>query len=103
MREDDVQDDADDVRDDEQPDAGFERRRASGLSRAFDALPRSSNLWNALAGAAMVAAAVCVLTGHVDAAFVVATLGVLAWFIDKRNRLQESSREARESQGENDG
>lgn len=97
-------DEADDERDagwtddeltDDDDDAS-KHRRASVLSRVFDALPASSGLWNALAGTGLVVAAILVLTGHVDAAFVVATLGLLAWFIEKRNRLQAGSREERD-------
>ena len=36
------------------------------------------------------AAGVCLLGGATDAAFVTATLGVLAWFLNLRSRLKKS-------------
>ncbi len=33
-------------------------------------------------------AALCVINSYADAAFVVATLGVVAWFVETRNRLR---------------
>lgn len=33
-------------------------------------------------------AALCVISDYVDAAFVVATLGIVAWFVETRNRLR---------------
>ncbi|OLE51992.1 MAG: hypothetical protein AUG51_20010 [Acidobacteria bacterium 13_1_20CM_3_53_8] len=38
------------------------------------------------------AAGVCLLVGATDAAFVTATLGVLAWFLNLRSRLKKSIR-----------
>lgn len=90
--------DFDDTDDDEDRDDGLTdddsgHRRSSALSRVFDALPASSGLWNAMTGVSLVVAALLVLSGYVDAAFVVATLGILAWFIEKRNRLQADNPE----------
>lgn len=36
----------------------------------------------------LIVAALCVISDYVDAAFVVATLGVVAWFVETRNRLR---------------
>lgn len=77
--------------DDEQP----RRQRAEGLSRVFDALPASSRLWSSLTVVCLVVAALLVLTGRAEAAFVVATLGVVAWFIEKRGELQEKAAQSR--------
>ncbi|HEX8458393.1 MAG TPA: hypothetical protein VF656_13920 [Pyrinomonadaceae bacterium] len=44
--------------------------------------------WSVVAGACGLVAAVCLLAGRMDAAFVVATLGVVAWFWNERNRLR---------------
>lgn len=55
--------------------------------------PRLRQLWSWLAGLCLVAAAVLWWTNHADGAFVAATLGVLAWFIDLRNRLHETDTE----------
>ncbi|HEV2799538.1 MAG TPA: hypothetical protein VGW12_03525 [Pyrinomonadaceae bacterium] len=44
--------------------------------------------WSVVAGLCVVVAAVCLLMGRMDAAFVVATLGVVAWFWNERNRLR---------------
>jgi hypothetical protein len=50
--------------------------------------------WSVLAGVCVLVAAVCLLAGRMDAAFVVATLGVVAWFLDQRNLLRARSIEA---------
>ena len=44
--------------------------------------------WMAVAAACAVAAAVLLFTAGVNAAFVVAVLGALAWFWDQRNRIR---------------
>jgi hypothetical protein len=44
--------------------------------------------WSFVAGACLVAAIVLWLVRGADAAFVAATLGVVAWFWDQRNRLR---------------
>jgi hypothetical protein len=48
----------------------------------------SRQRWSVAAGACLFIAAVCLLLGRMDAAFVVATLGVVAWFWNERNRLR---------------
>ncbi len=55
--------------------------------------PRLRQSWNWLAGLCLIAAAVLWWTNHADGAFVAATLGVLAWFIDLRNRLHGTDTE----------
>ena len=74
-------------REEEEEDVRPSGRRAM-LAGLFDALPTSPRFWNLFAGGCVVVAALAVLTGHTDTAFVVATLGILAWFIEKRNHLQ---------------
>jgi hypothetical protein len=44
--------------------------------------------WSFVAGACLVAAVALWLTVGADGAFVAATLGVVAWFWDQRNRLR---------------
>lgn len=48
----------------------------------------SRQRWSVAAGACVFIAAACLLLGRMDAAFVVATLGVVAWFWNERNRLR---------------
>ncbi len=52
--------------------------------------------WSVVAGAGVVIAGALLWWGRADAAFVVATLGVLAWFLNERNRLAQSGIEARD-------
>ena len=46
-------------------------------------------IWLGLAGACMGAAGLALWWQHLDAAFVIATIGVLAWFFSYRTHLQE--------------
>lgn len=48
----------------------------------------SAARWSIVAGACLLIAATCLLLGRMDAAFVAATLGVVAWFWNERNRLR---------------
>lgn len=48
----------------------------------------SRRRWSFVAGACLVAAIVLLFARGADAAFVVATLGLVAWFWDQRNRLR---------------
>jgi hypothetical protein len=48
-------------------------------------------LWSIAAALCLVAAVMLGLSGHLDATFVAATLGVVAWFLDMRNRLRARS------------
>ncbi|HKP73351.1 MAG TPA: hypothetical protein VJT82_10470 [Pyrinomonadaceae bacterium] len=48
----------------------------------------SARGWSVAAGACLLVALGLLLSGHADAAFVAATLGVVAWFWDQRNRLR---------------
>ena len=52
--------------------------------------------WSIVAGACLLAAAALLLMSRVDAAFVVATLGVVAWFWNERNRLRPAGIEDEE-------
>lgn len=47
----------------------------------------SQQRWLVVAVACLLIAAALLLTARMDAAFVVATLGVVAWFWEQRNRL----------------
>jgi len=44
--------------------------------------------WSIVAGLCLLAVAIMMWRRQLDAAFVLATLGVLAWFLDIRNRLR---------------
>lgn len=44
-------------------------------------------LWLALAGCCIAAAAVLMVLGHFDAAFVVAVVGMVAWFLNYRAQV----------------
>jgi len=55
-----------------------------------------SERWSIVAGLCLILAAVFLLAQRMDAAFVVATLGVVAWFWNERNRLRPRGIEADE-------
>ena len=57
----------------------------------------SRQRWLIAAGVCLFVATVVLLLGRMDAAFVVATLGVVAWFWNERNRLRPRGIEAGES------
>jgi hypothetical protein len=62
-------------------------------------------LWSVAAAWCLVTAVVLGWRGHFDATFVVATLGVVAWFLDQRDLLRARSIEAdaaKEESGEFD-
>jgi hypothetical protein len=63
-------------------------RRRAAPTRLFNSLPSSPHFWNTIIIVALLAAILCLLTGHTDATFVLATLGVVAWFFQLRNRLR---------------
>jgi hypothetical protein len=56
--------------------------------------------WTIVAGVCIVAAGVALWRWHTDAAFIIATLGVLAWFLNYRVQMKEAA--ARNSQLHND-
>lgn len=58
--------------------------------------------WSIVAGACLLAAAALLLMSRMDAAFVVATLGVVAWFWNERNRLRPAGIEDDEESREED-
>ena len=58
--------------------------------------------WSIVAGSCLVVAVVLLFAARVDAAFVVATLGVVAWFWNERNRLRPAGIEADERFQEED-
>lgn len=55
-----------------------------------------------MAAACLVVAAALLLSARVDAAFVAATLGIVAWFWNERNRLRPAGIEAGERFQEDD-
>ena len=65
---------------------GGERDDAAAHARAPGAL--SGRRWSFVAGACLVAAVALLFAVGVEAAFVAAVLGVLAWFWDQRNRIR---------------
>lgn len=48
------------------------------------------NLWLAIAGCCITIAAVLIFTGRWDGAFVVAVIGMIAWFFNYRSQVQQS-------------
>ena len=52
------------------------------------------SIWSTVSFLCLIVAAVLGWFVELDAAFVAATLGVLAWFFNLRNRLRQSSIEA---------
>lgn len=66
---------------------GVEGRGAAG-DRPRRAGATAGRGWSVVAGVCLVAAAALWLLVGVEAAFVVATLGVVAWFWDQRNRIE---------------
>jgi len=65
---------------------GVEGRDATGDSARAGSL--AERRWSIVAGVCLVAAAALWVFVGVDAAFVVATFGVVAWFWDQRNRIE---------------
>jgi flagellar biosynthesis component FlhA len=59
-------------------------------------------LWSIVAALCLVSAVMLGLSGHLDATFVAATLGVVAWFLDMRNRLRARSIETATEQTEDE-
>ena len=47
-------------------------------------------LWLALAGVCIVGAAALMILGHFDGAFVVAVVGMIAWFLNYRAQVRKS-------------
>ena len=47
-------------------------------------------LWLALAGCCIAAAAVLMVLGHFDGAFVVAVVGMIAWFLNYRAQVTKA-------------
>ena len=47
-------------------------------------------VWLAIAGSCIVGAAVLMILGHFDGAFVIAVLGMIAWFLNYRAQVKES-------------
>ncbi len=67
-----------------------EARAGSFSTRVFEAR------WSIVAGLCLLVAATLLLLGRMDAAFVVATIGTVAWFWNERNRLRPQGIEAKE-------
>ena len=74
-----------DEEEDESAETALERRRGAVSTRLIDALPVSPLLWNTVAALCLLAAVAFMFYEQTDAAFVVAALGVVAWFINVRN------------------
>ena len=60
-------------------------------------------LWSFVAALCLLCAIVLGWRGQLDATFVAATLGVVAWFLDQRNLLRARSIEADTTKEENEG
>ena len=65
---------------------GDARGDAAARAQAPGAL--SARRWSFVAGACLLAAFALLLTVGIEAAFVAAVLGVVAWFWDQRNRIR---------------
>ncbi len=57
-------------------------------------------LWLVVSAACLIGAALLGWRGQLDATFVTATLGVVAWFLDQRNLLRARNIEAHAEQDE---
>jgi hypothetical protein len=66
-------------------------RAGSFSTRVFEAR------WSVAAGLCLFVAAALLLLGRMEAAFVVATIGTVAWFWNERNRLRPQGIEADEN------
>ncbi len=73
---------------DESAEKAHERRRGAVSTRLIDALPVAPMLWNTVAAVCLLAAIAFMFYEQTDAAFIVAALGVVAWFINVRNRFR---------------
>lgn len=72
------------------------RRAMRKPSRVFDALtasPRLSRAWLAVSFACLAIAAACFWFAKIDAAFVSAALGGVAWFMNLRGRFYRAASE----------
>ncbi len=58
--------------------------------------PRLHRVWKFMPAACLFVAALCMIGDYVNAAFVIATLGVVAWFVETRNRLRADDIESGE-------
>ena len=56
--------------------------------------------WLIVSASCLLAAALLLIRAYIDAAFMVATIGVLAWFFDLRNRLRPPDIEADDKFGD---
>jgi Flp pilus assembly protein TadB len=65
-------------------------------------LPNVKRLWMILAGAGIVVAAVFLVRGNIDAAFVAAALGAVAWFLSYRTTMKEITTAADDEATDND-
>ncbi len=73
---------------------------ASSRRERLFARPRWS--WNIIAVVCLVAAAIALLNSYIDAAFVVATVGVVAWFLEVRNKYKVARIGADETDAESE-
>ena len=62
----------------------------------------SDGVWIVVSILALGAAAVLVLTGEFNAAFVAATLGAVAWFLNYRSRIKPETPQEDDAEGEAD-
>ena len=49
-----------------------------------------TTLWLVIAGCCIAAAAILMISGNFDMAFVVAVVGMVAWFLNYRSQIQKS-------------
>lgn len=60
----------------------------------------SERIWTIIAGLALIVAAAFLLLDNTTAAFVAATLGVVAWFLGLRDRLRKDIIVPNDAEGE---
>ena len=76
-----------DTRSDERDDATARTQASGDASEGSSGAP-SGRLWSLAAGACLVAAVALLFTAGIEAAFVAAVLGAVAWLWDQRNRIR---------------
>ncbi len=73
------------------------------LSEDLCRLMKSEKTWQIASYLCLIAAVTCWLFEYADASFVVATLGILAWFVSLRQGLRKINLEAQNSHAEDLG
>ncbi len=72
------------------PEAGNASVAGVEVSESGAVRERFENGWSLVSVVCLIVAVPCLLTGQFNAAFVVATLGVVSWFLNIRSRLKRA-------------